>query len=145
MKKTEYQSLLKSIRSIHPSFKGTDDLLNFKYDEVKTNFLKHKSNEDITYEDLTEGLQYENEKDVYMKCDICGELIHYTTWEAFDKHYRKCQKIDFINWQSKQIRGEEINKAKYYAMSEEELEKAYRPIMDYCMKQNSSVSFLKTL
>ena len=101
MTRKEYSDLLKTIRGIYPDFKGYDDLQNYKYEEVYKNFALHKGTETPTYDELVVGLKHENEKDVWMQCDICREKIHYTTWDEFDEHYRKCQKIDFIDRQSK--------------------------------------------
>ena len=65
-------------------------------------------------------------------CDICKEhiTIYDNDMTEFDKHYRKCQKIDFIDRQSKAILGEIIDKEKYYAMSDNELEEIYQRIME---------------
>lgn len=140
MKKQEYKQLLISIRGIFPNFRGDEDLLNYKYEEVKANFLKHNSNEEITYDDLVEGLRYENEKEAIMQCDLCGEKIPYTTWEDFEKHHRKCEKIDFIDRQCKAIHGKGITKEKYRAMSDEELEKNYRPYMNNWVKTHQDIA-----
>ena len=72
---------------------------------------------------------------VYIQCDLCGELILVgDDWEVFEKHHRKCSKIDFINTMSLKTRKEPINKQKYYDMTEEELERAYRQVMDYYLQ-----------
>lgn len=72
---------------------------------------------------------------VYIQCDLCGKLILVgEDWEVFERHHRKCSKIDFINTMSLRTRKEPINKQKYYDMTDEELEKAYRPVMDYYLQ-----------
>ena len=130
MIKRDYLSLIKDIRGIYPEFQGNEDLLNYKYEDVKKNFLLHKGEEAPTYQELTEGLSYENDNPVVMQCEYCKqkELVSNTN-DWLDKH-RVCQKIDFIDRQSKQIRGIGINKLKYYQMSSYELEKNYRKVMD---------------
>ena len=69
-------------------------------------------------------------------CDICKE--HITIYENdmtdYETHRRRCSKIDFINDMSLRIKHEPINKQKYYEMTDEELERAYRPVMDYYRK-----------
>ena len=148
MTKKELIDLTKAIRNIYPDFKGYDDLINYKYEEVKKNFLLHKGNETPSYDELVEGLRYENEKDVLMTCELCGRKIHYTTWENFEKHHRRCSKIDFIDRQAKELKGEGIDKQHFYEMSDDELDSKYRKWMDNWSKTHSNIALgtiLKTL
>lgn len=136
MTKKELLELTKAIRGIYPSFKGYDDLSNFKYEEVYRNFQLHSGLEEPTYEELIEGLRYEDEKDIWMQCDLCKEKIYYTTWEEFDKHHRKCEKIDFIDRQAKELKGEGINKEHFRMLPDNELEEKYRKWMDNYLRNN---------
>ena len=49
----------------------------------------------------------------------------------FDKHYRKCQKIDFIDRIVFRYKGQHIASVKYYQMNDEELEENYQKTMKY--------------
>lgn len=87
------------------------------------------------------------EKYVKMQCDICRELILVgpDDWDIFETHHRKCSKIDFIDRQSQKLRGEPIDKAKYYALSDEELDSIYRKVMDMYLKTRDNASFIKKI
>lgn len=130
MTKRDYDSLLREIRGIYPDFKDNKDLLNYKYNEVRKNFLHHKGEDTPTYQDLVEGLCYENDQPVILQCEYCKEKELVSNTNEWIAKHRKCQKIDFIDRQSKQIRGIGINRLKYYQMSSYELEKNYRKVMD---------------
>lgn len=129
MTKKEYDTLLRNIRGIYPSFRGDEVLLNYKYSEVYKNFANYGGTETPTYDDLLDGLNYESEKDVWMQCDLCKEKIHYTTWDDFDRHHRRCEKIDFINRQAKELGGRGIDYNYYRTMSDRELDERYNKIM----------------
>lgn len=131
MIKREYEQLLKEIRAIYPEFEADERLLDFTYASIKKNFGRHKGKAIPTFEELIKGVDPEDlDKPVILQCEYCkGKELVRDTNEWIDKH-RKCQKIDFIDRQSKQIRGIGINRLKYYQMSSYELEKNYRKVMD---------------
>lgn len=80
----------------------------------------------------------------YIQCELCGEAILVgDDWEVFEKHHRKCQKIDFIDLMSMRYKQEHIEKVIYYEMSDEELEKRYRKVMDYYLKQPKKEIFTR--
>lgn len=131
---------------------------NFGYDDAKVTewyrFLKDYTPESI-YDSFDKYLLQEHDQPplitalirnaqktnepvaepVYIQCELCGELILVgEDWNVFEKHHRKCAKIDFINTMSLRTKKKPINKQEYYNMTDEELEKAYRPIMDYYLK-----------
>jgi len=131
---------------------------NFGYDDAKVaewfRFLKDYTPESI-YDSFDKYLLQEHDQPplittlirnaqkisepvaepVYIQCELCGKLILVgDDWNVFEKHHRRCSKIDFINNISLKTRKEPIDKQKYYAMSEEELERAYRPVMDYYLQ-----------
>ena len=135
MQRNELNSLTRSIQSIYPTYEQDDRLLDFEYTEVKKKAQLHKTNEAPTFEELTEGLTpIDNNPPVVMQCEYCKEkeLVSNTN-EWLEKH-RVCQKIDFIDRQSKKIRGVGINKLKYYQMSSYELEKNYRKVMEHYLE-----------
>jgi len=65
-----------------------------------------------------------------LQCEFCKEWVEYNTMDEFDRHWRRCDKIDFINKQRLEIEGIEIDYEKYRKMSNEELDRRYRKIMD---------------
>lgn len=83
--------------------------------------------------DLTRGLEKTTQPIVeakYIQCDLCGEkILMGDDWGEFEEHHRKCQKIDFIDRQSKAIRGEGIDKQHWREMSSEVLDAKYNKIM----------------
>lgn len=142
----------------------------FTYDETKTEewykFLKNYTNESVSENfekyileglerpplvaELIRGAEKINEETkppVYVQCDLCGKklLIGEDDWDIFEKHHRKCSKIDFIDRQTQKTLGEVINKDEYYAMSDDELESIYRKVMDTYMRMKNSTSFLKRI
>lgn len=78
----------------------------------------------------------------YIQCDLCGKLILVgDDWNVFEKHHRRCEKIDFIDRQSKVVHNRGITKEIYYSMSDEELEKNYRPYMNNWVKTHQDIAF----
>ena len=104
--------------------------------EVSSNFdkyiLEYHDRPPLFYE-LTRGLEKITpieEKEVYIGCDLCGKRILVgNDWEEFEVHHRRCSKIDFIDRQSKEIRGEGINKEHFRELSDKELDEKYNKIM----------------
>lgn len=144
MTKTEFDTLLKKIRDIYPDFKVDEvewweHLKEYSYQDVYKNVLHHSGTNAPLYADLKKGLKKEEKKkDWLLKCPVCDKWLKYDgNWEEYDKHWRRCQKIDFINNQSKELRGEEIDIERYRNMSDEELDRRYRKIMDNFTSSNS--------
>lgn len=75
-----------------------------------------------------------------IQCDLCRKIITYYEWDEFEKHHRRCEKIDFIDRQSKKIRGEGIDKIKYYNMSDNDLDTRYRKIMDNWVETHPDIA-----
>ena len=96
----------------------------------------------------TPKLKQSEKEDVWTtRCDICKKeiTIYNNDMSEYDKHYRKCQKIDFINDMSKRFRGTNVALAKYYEMNDEELEKAYRKIMDFYLQNREEKDLFKKM
>lgn len=143
MEKRQLDMLERLIHSNHKDYIADKRLLNYRYIEVKENYLKKYSTD---FEELIDGLKPENYKEVSIQCDLCKEAIPFTTWDDFDKHYRRCQKIDFIDRQAKELKGAGIDKEFYYNMGTEELDNRYRKIMDNWKQRNPNfMSILKKL
>ena len=150
------------IKSIYNTFTNSEEKINEWY-----RFLKDYNASDVfkNYEEyvvnneqppiihsLIRGLSKVKKegapaKYVKMQCDICRELILVgpDDWEVFETHHRKCSKIDFIDRQSQKLRGEPIDKEKYYALSDEELDSIYRKVMDMYLKTRDNASFIKRI
>ena len=135
MQRNELNSLTRSIQSIYPTYEQDDRLLDFEYTEVKKKAQLHKTNEAPTFEELTAGLTpIDNNPPVVMQCEYCKEKELVSDTNQWLEKHRVCQKIDFIDRQSKKIRGVGINKLKYYQMSSYELEKNYRKVMEHYLE-----------
>lgn len=93
---------------------------------------------------LTRGIEKMNdnapEKLVYIQCEYCKDKILIgNDWTPFDVHHRKCSKIDFIDRESKRIRGEGIDKEHYRQMTDDELNARYRKVMDNWKEENPTL------
>jgi hypothetical protein len=112
-------------------------LKEYSAKEVGNNFdkyiLEYHDRPPLFYE-LTRNLEKitpTEEKEVYIGCELCGKRILVgNDWREFEEHHRRCAKIDFIDRQSKEIRGEGIDKQHFREMSDEELDKKYYKIMN---------------
>ena len=129
----------------------------FTYNDEKVKewhkFLKDYSSEDINNKfdeylsygydqppfcmSLTKDIQKirkNSEEDKWITCcDICGEriTIYNNDMTDYEKHRRKCQKIDFIDTICKRYKGQSITKETYYNMDENTFEQAYRKVMNF--------------
>lgn len=152
MKNEEIVKLFNRIKNHYNTFTTGDDKVQEWH-----RFLKDYSSEDVNNK-LDEYLQCEHDQpplcmslirginkikksdstDIWLtRCDLCKKefTIYNNDMTEFDKHYRRCQKIDFIDLMSMRYKQEHIEKVIYYEMSDEELEKRYRKVMDYYLKQ----------
>lgn len=134
MQRKELNILTKTIQAIHPEYEEDDRLLNFNLIDIKRNFGRHKGLGTPTFEELTAGLEEASDPGAWMKCEYCKkkELVFDT--DDWIKKHRKCQQIDFIDRQSKQITGKGITKTLYYEMGEDEFEANYRKVMNYYLE-----------
>lgn len=145
MRITEIKTLLERIKKHYNTF-GYDEekitewhrfLKDYTNDSVLKNFdnyvLDGNERPPIVSELIKNAdKEYlEEVKPVYIQCDICGEKILVADeWDVFEKHHRRCQKIDFINRECKRIKGEGIDYNHYRTMSDDDLNQRYRKIMD---------------
>ena len=69
-------------------------------------------------------------------CDICGEriTIYNNDMTDYEKHFRKCSKIDFIDRMSMKFKKRNVAKCKYYEMSDSDLDIAYHKIMNFYLQ-----------
>lgn len=145
MQKIELDRLTRDIQYIHKNFIEDERLLDYNYDKVRNNWLKNKSSEEITFEALTKGLVKEGKLEMRIQCDLCKTWIPYSSWEEYDTHWRRCSKIDFINRQAKELGGKGIDYGLYREMSNEELDRRYRQIMNNYEKSHSKQEILEMI
>lgn len=148
MIKKEYDTLLKKIKDIYPSFSVDEEewweiFSKYSYKEVCENLQEYDEEKPPLYMNLTRGLKEEvKRKPVYIQCDICKEKILVgDDWNVFETHHRRCSKIDFIDRESKRIRGEGIDYSFYKFMSDDDLDQRYRKIMDNWKEQHKEICF----
>lgn len=140
----------------------------FGYDDLKVQewykFLKDYSTEDVNdnfdkyileyhdrpplmnelFKNLHKTTEEAEEKLLWVKCDLCGESILVgNDWGEFNKHYRRCQKIDFIDRQAKEKRGEGIDKEHFRSLNDNELDEKYRKWMDGWEQKNKDLDLSK--
>lgn len=148
MIKKEFDTLIKRIRDMYSSFNVDEDewfkvLGEYSYDDVSNNLQNYSKDIPPLYTHLIKGLKKEiKQAPLHIQCDLCGELVLVDDdWGVYEKHHRKCEKIDFIDRQSKRINKTGITKSIYYKMSDEELEKNYRPYMNRWIKDNPDIAY----
>lgn len=156
MKITEIKVLLERIKKHYNTF-GYDggkitEWHRFLKDYTSESILKNLDTFILEYHDrppivgeLVRGATKEEEperKPVYIQCDICKEKILVgDDWNVFETHHRRCSKIDFIDRESKRIRGEGIDYNFYKFMSDDDLDQRYRKIMDNWKEQHKEICF----
>jgi hypothetical protein len=153
MTRNEFNTLFKQIQSEFDDFKGDYDewykiLCNYSYEDVLKNFKKYTGVTPPIYLTLIKNLKQEEKIDDWLtKCDICGKeiRIYNNDMSEYDKHYRKCQKIDFINRMSQKYKGVPAAIVKYYEMSDDELDRAYRKIMDFYVQHREKPELFKKI
>lgn len=155
MKTTEIGNLFERIKKHYNTF-GYDEekikewhkfLKDFTNDSVLDNFdkfvLEYHDRPPFVYE-LTRGaIKNEETNEMRLQCEFCKEYIEYSNYET---HWRRCDKIDFINRRAKELKGEGIDYNLYRTMSDTELNERYRKIMEHLVKtQDTSKPLFQTL
>lgn len=81
-------------------------------------------------------IETQEESSWITECEYCKQrfTIYNNDMREYEKHHRKCQKIDFIDRMSMRYRGVHVASVKYYEMNDEELESAYRKIMNFYLQ-----------
>ena len=143
MELKDVKLILKRIQSYYPSFIIDDfktkewynELKKFEYDDVNRKLEEHMRSADYgTYEPklfyLTKYLKTKEEKqlktDYYCSCTMCGK---YFKLSEYDKHFDRCSSIEFINKQCMDMKNTEIDKEKYFNMSDEEFTGFYDKLL----------------
>lgn len=136
----EFDVLMKHIKSIYSSFEVDEDewfriLQKYSYKDVKDKVDARISSTPPTWNTLIKGLKEEVvDSGAWMKCEYCKKMELVFDTDDWIKAHRRCQQIDFIDRQSKQIMGKGITKTLYYEMGENEFEENYRKVMNYYLE-----------
>lgn len=155
MKQNDIITLFERIKSHYNVFVYNDEkvkewhrfLKDFNNSEVLDNLdkfiLEYHDRPPLIYE-LTRGLEKiekEPEKYVYIQCEYCKERILVGDDDTpFEKHHRRCSKIDFMDRQSKEIRGYGVDKAHLRELSDEELDTKYNKIMNNWVEEHQDIA-----
>jgi hypothetical protein len=84
------------------------------------------------------------EKLKYIKttCRFCKKNI---SMEEFEKHYSRCQDIDFIEKNVKEYLNQQIIREDYYIMSDEDLKRRFDKIAKIVMEKNNGTKLSNCL
>lgn len=161
MNKQEIAKLFNRIKSHYNTFTTGDEKIEEWYKFLKDYDCKEVNNEldkyiNNSYDNpplvhhLNRNLskiETKEESSWITCCDICGERIKIfgNDMTKYEKHWRKCSKIDFIDRMGVKFRGHHVAKAKYYEMSDTDLDIAYHKIMNFYLqnKDKDEKEFLK--
>lgn len=142
MTRDEFNTFYRKLESTYSNFTGTEDewwdvVKKYSFNDIMKRLNDHIETKKSTpiHINLVKGLKEEVEdKGAWMKCEYCKKLELVFDMDDWLKAHRKCQQIDFIDRQSKQIIGKGITKTLYYEMGEDEFEENYRKVMNYYME-----------
>ena len=147
---------VKEIRELFERIKRHYNMFTFDDEKVKEwyRFLKDYSSEDVNrrldeylkceYDQpplcmsLIKNIEKQNigKTSWVTECDICKQriTIYDDDFEEYEKHHRRCSKIDFIDRMNKKykLQGETI--VKYYQMSDQNLDIEYHQTLEYYRK-----------
>ena len=80
--------------------------------------------------------------DGFLQCQLCGKWI---SMDDFEQHYDRCSSIDYLNRQSIKYFDKEIDKEKYYYLSDEMFNEKYNKVANYVLnhtKDNEEINYL---
>ena len=146
MLRNEFENIFKELKQ-YPDFDGEylewyKEIIDYPYKGILNNLRKHKSTNAPVPKQLIGKLDKEEIiEDWITECEYCKKrfTIQNNDMTEYEKHFRKCSKIDFLDRMSKRIKGVGITYDKYHNMSDDELEKAYRSVMDYYEQQRKPI------
>ena len=142
MTRNEFSKLFKTIQNDFSDFNVDYDewykmLCNYSYNDVLKKYNNYKGTTPPIYLTLIKNLKEEEKIDDWITCcDICKQkiVIHNNDMDEYEKHRRKCSKIDFIDRIVFRYKGQHIASVKYYQMNDEELEENYQKTLAYYRK-----------
>ena len=160
MTKKEISNLFTRISNHYSMFTRSEEKIEEWY-----RFLKDYSSEDVNrrldeylkceYDQpplcmsLTKNIEKQNigKTSWVTECGICKQriTIYDNDFEEYEKHFRKCSMIDFIDRMSVKFRQQHISSVKYYQMSDEELQKNYDKIMKFYRENKDNKEILKKM
>lgn len=159
MTRKEVGELLGRIKSHYNTFKVDDYKMNdwleqlepYANEDVHKNFERHLRSE--IYGDkepkisfLIRGLltfeEKNSSKGITVKCNLCGRT---TNLDNFSNHYTRCASVEYLNQQSIRFFGKEIDKAKYFNMSEIDFNRCYFQIINYVKEYTNDVREYKLI
>lgn len=153
MTRNEFTALFKTIQNDFTDFNADYDewykmLCNYSYQDVLKKYNNYKGTTPPIYSTLIKNLKEEEKiEDWTTCCDICKKriVIHNNDMEEYEKHFRRCSMIDFIDRMSVKFRQQHIIIVKYYQMSDEELQKNYDKIMKFYRENKDNKEILKKM
>lgn len=146
MTRNEFNTLFKTIQNDFNDFTGDYDewykmVCDYSYNDVLKKYNSYKGKTPPIYSTLIKNLKVEEKIDDWITCcDICKQkiVIHNNDMEEYERHRRKCSKIDFIDRIVFRYKGQHIASVKYYQMNDEELEENYQRTMKYYREHRDS-------
>lgn len=153
MTRNEFNTLFKTIQNDFADFNADYDewykmLCNYSYQDVLKKYNNYKGTTPPIYSTLIKNLKEEEKiEDWITCCDICKQriTIQNNDMEEYEKHFRRCSMIDFIDRMSVKFRQQHITIVKYYQMSDEELQKNYDKIMKFYRENKDNKEILKKM
>lgn len=153
MTRNEFNQIFTKIRNEYNDFEGDYDdwygvLQEYSYQDILKKLNERMSTTAPIHINLVKGLKKEEKvEDWITECDLCKQkiVIHNNDMTEFDKHYRRCQKIDFIDRINFNYKQRHITMAVYYEMSDEELEENYRKTMNYYLEHRDLNNIFKKM
>lgn len=154
MNKQEISKLFNRIKNHYNTFTTGDEKIEEWYKFLKDydskeinksldNYLTNSyDNPPLVYH-LTKGLskiETPEESSWITECDICKQRIkiYNNDMREYEKHFRRCSKIDFIDTISMKFRNKHISSVKYYEMSDTELDSVYHQIMNFYLQNKDN-------
>ena len=153
MTRNEFNTLFKTIQNDFSDFNADYDewykmLCNYSYQDVLKKYNNYKGTTPPIYSTLIKNLKEEEKiEDWITCCDICKQriVIHNNDMEEYEKHFRRCSMIDFIDRMSVKFRQQHITIVKYYQMNDEELQINYDKIMKFYRENKDNKEILKKM
>lgn len=145
MTREETKDFLRRIKQHYQEFTVDDykinewhsELKNYDVDDVHKKLEEHLRSEQYgqtipkvyfltKYLKTTNEKQIQDKVDYYCSCTICGK---YFKLSEYDKHFDRCSSVEFINKQCMDMKDTEIDKEKYFNMSDEEFNAFYDKLL----------------
>ena len=145
MEKLEKQSIMQKVSSYYPDYKfdafmikeWEQELDKYDFDDVYKRLSEHlKDEQNGKYPPrvhiLTKNLLSTTDKQNYgsskVECQLCHRWLPYI---EYDKHFRRCSSVRYIERQYKKYHNREIDKFSLYNMPEEEFQMKYDKVVEF--------------